>query len=453
MVWIDQPVGAGFSQGNVTARNEEDVAKQFMGFWKNFMTLFAMQGYKVYVTGSSYSGMYCPYIASAMLDANDTEFYDVRGMQIYDGVYSFDQLHEDIPAASFVGQWARSFAFNDSSAKAMVDAAAKCGYTEYLQKYLVFPPAGRQPSALPGINANRTAYLDGCSVWNDAFSAANELNPCFSVYAINHKCPLLYDPLGFGPSGNGFIAAGSGPVFLNRPDVKAAINAPTNQEWVFCNSETPVFVNNTDESLEAGPGSLPVLPNVIDRTQNVIIGQGSQDFILIADGALLAIQNLTWGGKMGFQTRPSAPFYVPYHDNADVVNGAGSGVVGTVHSERGLTYVAVESAGHFFTMDAPAAAYRTLEILLGRVPGGFNSTAAFSTDTNLTAQAAAGDLGSGTVPIGLAQEQACGQAVLGAGTSDTIKASNSSATSLLADRRLDTVWLATSAAVALYWML
>lgn len=79
MVWIDQPVGTGFSQGTVTARNEDDVAQQFMGFWRNFVDAFAMQGYRVYVTGSSYSGMYCPYIASAMLDADDKQYFDVKG--------------------------------------------------------------------------------------------------------------------------------------------------------------------------------------------------------------------------------------------------------------------------------------------------------------------------------------------------------------------------------------
>lgn len=52
---MEQPVGTGFSQGTVTAENEDDVAKQFMGFWKNFMDTFAMQGYKVYIAGESYA--------------------------------------------------------------------------------------------------------------------------------------------------------------------------------------------------------------------------------------------------------------------------------------------------------------------------------------------------------------------------------------------------------------
>jgi hypothetical protein len=56
--------------------------------------------------------------------------------------------------------------------------------------------------------------------------------------------PLLYDPLGFS-DGYDYISAGSGPVYLDRPDVKAAINAPPDQTWVFC-SNTPVFVNGTD---------------------------------------------------------------------------------------------------------------------------------------------------------------------------------------------------------------
>jgi len=55
VVWIDQPVGTGFSQGEPTARNEDDIAKQFMAFWKNFVDTFGMQGYAVYITGESYA--------------------------------------------------------------------------------------------------------------------------------------------------------------------------------------------------------------------------------------------------------------------------------------------------------------------------------------------------------------------------------------------------------------
>lgn len=52
--------GSGFSQGKATALGEYEVAEQFLGFWKNFIDTFQMQGRKVYVTGESYAGVsYC----------------------------------------------------------------------------------------------------------------------------------------------------------------------------------------------------------------------------------------------------------------------------------------------------------------------------------------------------------------------------------------------------------
>jgi len=53
VVWIEQPVGTGFSQGIPTATDETEVAAQFMGFWENFMDTFDLQGRKVFITGES----------------------------------------------------------------------------------------------------------------------------------------------------------------------------------------------------------------------------------------------------------------------------------------------------------------------------------------------------------------------------------------------------------------
>ena len=69
------------------------------------------------------------------------------------------------------------------------------------------------------------------------------------------------------------------------------------------------------------PSALGPLPKVIDMTENVIIGHGAYDYILLLNGTLATIQNMTWGGKQGFQEKPSTPFYVPYHPGlAEVVH-------------------------------------------------------------------------------------------------------------------------------------
>ena len=101
MVWVEQPVGTGFSQGTPTATNEEEVAQQFMGFWKNFVDTFGLQNRKIYITGESYAGAYVPYIADGMLNANDTTYFNVNGIQINDPSTSYGVIQEESKLSNF----------------------------------------------------------------------------------------------------------------------------------------------------------------------------------------------------------------------------------------------------------------------------------------------------------------------------------------------------------------
>jgi hypothetical protein len=55
VIYVEQPVGTGFTTGKATITSEEELATQFMGFWKNFIDTFGMHGYKVYISGESYA--------------------------------------------------------------------------------------------------------------------------------------------------------------------------------------------------------------------------------------------------------------------------------------------------------------------------------------------------------------------------------------------------------------
>ncbi|KAK3944113.1 Alpha/Beta hydrolase protein [Diplogelasinospora grovesii] len=406
VIWVEQPVGTGFSTGTVTATSEEDVAKQFMGFWKNFVDTFSMQGYKVYIAGESYAGAYCPYIASAFLDASDKTYYNMSGMLIYDPVITLDEVAEPIPTLQFVEYWSGLFPFNDTFKADLIARDKSCGYSDFVSQYLVYPPEGHMPATLPGTYPNGTTRDECWSIYYDVFNAATALNPCFDIYQVATTCPVLWDVLGF-PGSFGYLPAGA-TVYFDRPDVKAAIHAPSDVAWAECASGD-VFVNGTDLS---PPSNLEALPNVIEKTHNVIIGHGALDMILLANGTLLGIQNMSWGGKVGFQSRPQEPFYVPYNDgimqdeNVTLSTLAGGGVFGTVHTERGLTFVGVDLAGHMIPQYAPSAAYRHLEFLLGRVDC-MNCTKPFTTDA--TAGQSTQPLGKGTAPQGWSNNNKGGQ--------------------------------------------
>lgn len=169
-------------------------------------------------------------------------------MQIWDGTFANKPIQEDIPVTNFVTAWSDVFGFNDSFTSSLQNKSIACGYDDYIQKYLVFPPAGQQPSALPGLQPDLVNFVEGCGLFDEVYTAAQEANPCFSLYTITNLCPLKYDPLGFS-DGLEYVPAGSGPPYFNRSDVKAAIHAP-DKKWAFCVNDDPsVFVNGTDNSI------------------------------------------------------------------------------------------------------------------------------------------------------------------------------------------------------------
>jgi len=121
-----------------------------------------------------------------------------------------------------------------------------------------------------------------------------------------------------------------------------------------------------------------VLPRVIDTTQRVLIASGEYDMELPTLGTLLGIQNMTWGGKLGFQYMPGNESIVidlvdlGYMVDVYVESGfagydSGQGVMGTQHFERGLMWGTTLQSGHMQPQFQPRVSYRHLQWLLGRI--------------------------------------------------------------------------------------
>jgi carboxypeptidase D len=337
MIWIDQPVGTGFSQGIPSATGEKDISTQFLGFFKEFIDTFEFYGKKIYITGESYAGVYVPFIADAMFNANDTKYFNVQSTLIYDPLINSFTTQQQVPMVAFVDYWKGLFALNASFMADIHTRADECGYTSYLNDNLVFPPKGPLPPA-------PTVTSEKCDVFDDILDAVFLVNPCFDVYQIATTCPLLWDVIGF-PSTFPYLPPGA-ELYFDRSDVKRHLHVPQTTTWVEC-SLTPVFVNGTDITR---PSGLSVLPGVIERSKRTIIGHGMLDMVLMANGTLLSIQNMTWNGMQGFQSEPKDDFFVPYHTQNSLGTLAGAGVMGTTHTERSLTWVAIQLSGHMYAL-------------------------------------------------------------------------------------------------------
>jgi carboxypeptidase D len=340
---VEYPVGLGFSTGAVTANSEEETAADFIGFFKNFQKIFGISNFKIYVTGESYAGRYVPYVSSAILDQNDTAHFDLKGALMYDPVIGqYNYVQNTIPAYPYIKEYSHLFGFNDTLMKSLEDAHTACGYASFVDSYMKFPPTSLQPPLDGAYNTSSSS----CDVWHTAHSSAFQVNPCFNSYEINLQCPILFDSLAF-PTDLAYSYSGFGGPYFDRSDVKAAIHAPKDVSWAECggpvfNGSDPGPYNNYDASSDP---IQYVLPKVIDATNRVLVANGDFDFVIITNGTLLSIQNMTWGGQLGFQEAPSTvidielpdlKYQQTFIDNQVAgMDGPGQGIMGVQHYERG----------------------------------------------------------------------------------------------------------------------
>lgn len=378
MVWVEQPVGTGFSQGKPNITTQAQLAEEFKGFFRNFVDTFDLQNRSVYITGESYAGQYVPNIASSMLDEKNSEYFNVTGIMIYDPSINVDAVTEQVPTAAFVDYWGGLFPFNETIKAQIKNMDEKCGYTKYLNKHLTFPPKGQFPDP--------PSTTDECDIFDFVYNAIFDINPCFDIYQVATTCPVLWDING-GPGSGDYLPPGAS-LYFNRTDVKKAINAPLETSWLECSAEN---VFNTKSGLDRGAekghySSTTVLPGVIDRVERTVIGHGMLDMVLLMNGTLLSIQNMTWGGQQGFQKPITDDFYVPFHNDVQEGTVAASGIMGKTRTERKLTFVTINLSGHMVPQYQPSAAFRHLEFLLGRIDS-LSSRAPFTFfDNGLVAQ-------------------------------------------------------------------
>ncbi|KAI9729190.1 MAG: hypothetical protein M1834_007097 [Cirrosporium novae-zelandiae] len=370
MLWVEQPVGTGFSIGTPTATSQEETAQDFIKFFKNWSKVFGVKNFKIYVAGESYAGRYVPYISAAMLDANDTTYYNLSGALVYDPcIGQFDTVQEEIPAVPFLLENNNMLNLNQSYVDTLVALDESCGYKAYREQYFTFPASGVQPA----LNDSSST----CDVLDLIDDAAMEVNPCFNIYEVNAQCPLLWDVLAF-PTQLVYQVPGTS-IYFNRTDVKKAMHAPMDIDWSACSSES-VFVGGSSGPEGEGDNSADpiqhVLPQVIEATNRVLVSNGDFDMIILTNGTLLAIQNMTWNGKLGFDEQPATAINIQlidlqYEDvydynGADGIDGA-QGIMGIQHYERGLMWAETFQSGHEQPEFQPRVTYRHLQWLLGHV--------------------------------------------------------------------------------------
>ncbi|KAK0522411.1 hypothetical protein OC834_006296 [Tilletia horrida] len=350
VIYLDQPVGTGLSKGRVDARNEADVAKELIGFLENFFDIFTeFKGKSLWLAGESYGGMYVFYLADALYSrpasVNAAAGINLQGLTTIDAVLSSDMVQSELGSVGYASAHQAHLKLSDAFMTRLKAEAKQHGLLDYMDKHLTYPPKG--PIPIPDVFTDPDPDYDP---WSNIMTEAKaQVGPSFNIYNTKpaYSWYAYDDPLGFLPnqtrSSNNFIN--------NVKGFKTALHADESIDWKAC-AEDRVFVYGNDASL---PPDRTVLNRVLDKNAKTLIQHGLQDFLLIANGTKLVIQNATFGGAQGFLEAPHRPF---------IVDGRRAG---TFHSERNVTYVEFLEAGHEIPMYDPPAALKAIQYLVGDI--------------------------------------------------------------------------------------
>ncbi|MDI1487210.1 MAG: hypothetical protein OHK93_006479 [Ramalina farinacea] len=326
VLYIDQPVGAGYSGGSVEANTNSQVVQSFIPYFTQAIKssnldiniqaiaigngIFGNYAASTDVVTTSFLEEHNDYLQipdelmSIFVDADKTcGFSDVLAQATYPpkGLISIPgnpegenyglKKRQDVQGSSDTSQDVQVGSGTSQDAQASsgtsIDAQPSSATTNGS------PPICTEISSVPEIlNATIFDCYGGCATATTAVNMLTARIQCFDIYNIENTCASA--------SNSDHYTA-----YLNAAAVKAAIHAPSKQ-YQECN----VTVNTQLLQEFVEPPAYNILPAILGEGIKVHLYSGDYDFLLNHLGSELAIQNMTWFGLQGFQQKPANNFLV-----------------------------------------------------------------------------------------------------------------------------------------------
>lgn len=320
VMFVDQPAGTGFSYvsnplGYVT--NERQVGTELWTLLQEFYKQHSKySGLDLFIVGESYAGHYVPATAQVIVESNSVFAKNLKGIGIGNGWV--DPLLQYPAYAKYALQ---EGLINQSVADAAAVLYAPC---KILIETHIYP----------------VAFVE-CQLIETTILAAAELKAGHSinVYDIRKECkvpPLCYD-------------MSNVTKFLNRKDVQQDLGVSRRWEACVKSVELLLLSDWVHEFADA-------VGKVLDAGRRVLAYSGKEDFICNYLGGASWTNSTKWSKQASFLNATTKDWKV------------GTTVVGQVKTGGGLTFAAVDAAGHMVPLDQPAVALALLDHLVHNKP-------------------------------------------------------------------------------------
>ena len=311
IVFVDQPVGTGFSldkSAGGLVRNETEVAADFIRFLRHFYAAFPqLKGNPLAIFGESYAGHYIPLIGTAVSSVADEFTTDFIGVAIGNG-------------------WVEP----RLQTRAYVDYAyyrGLVGWNELAELEHLWTACEAEAKADAGKSGVAIYNMGSCGkIMETALSAAGNPNQYDVRTYVQYD--FLYDTT------SGMYR------FLNSNAVKTALHLPADASWQCC-SDVVGKEMNCDQPLSM----LHDLGLLLDQGHRVLLYAGESDYNCNFLGTEALVREIPWKGQ--------GDFNASYRKLWKPSVMGGKNPAGFVNENGPLTLLVISNCGHLVPFDQP----------------------------------------------------------------------------------------------------
>jgi hypothetical protein len=328
LLFVEQPVGVGFSQGHPPPVNEDDVSGDFATFLTNFYQVFTeYQDTSLWMFGESYAGMYVPSIARRLVRDNQKRHspvtFPIKGIALGNG---WVDAARQGPATIDYAYW-----------HGMIDSYTKDNL------HALFEQCMNRDADLPDpLHAFTTP--DDCGIQTAVLQAAG-----FDSFKPG-RGPNTYDVTTW----DGYDAIIKDDSVMTRlfndPAVKQMLHAPDEVDWIGCMPGA-----GRRRRLDELPGksylkhdqpesTVPYIAELLQEDVSVLIYNGDMDLSTNAGGSEQVLNDMKWPGQDAWYTAPRGLWIVD--DEA----------AGYIKQHDKLQFLVVYKSGHMVPYNRPVQA-------------------------------------------------------------------------------------------------
>jgi len=355
MLYIEAPVGVGFSYSSAETEeekvsdyqcNDDTTANDNLEALKSWFARFPQYASNdLYITGESYGGIYVPTLAEAIL--NDSDFpASLKGIAVGNGCSGTEVgiCSWGDQGSALEAKFLTSSGFLPEDLKSSINDS--CDYDSWFNGNGVSKECEDNIDTLNKF----TSGLDTYCVYCDC--PANKISSHSKIHGVNHllKSKMDRENLKKAPEveTKACINTYEASMYLNRPDVQAAINVGDSKvsDWEVCHTAPGWDYTSTRPNLPRD--TYPQLVSSID----VLIYNGDWDACVpYTDGE-------SWTRSMNFTE--TTPWHVWETKAGDI------GGYATVYDVQGkFEFVTIKGGRHEVPETEPIRAFEVIERFLG----------------------------------------------------------------------------------------